>query len=135
MTFSTTARRISVVLLSLGLLFTAGCGSDDAAGNSTDSSTSDSTSNSDSTGGDGDYAFGTDRDQMREAIDTAFSSQGGKSTWDGDTLVLTIDGDADSVMAGFTQCRVLDELLTEDDSAVIAFPNGKVNCADVLPNE
>lgn len=131
MTFSTNARRISAVLLSLGLLLTAGCGNDEAA----DDSTNASASGSNTAGGDGDYAFGTDREQILEAIDTAFKSQGGKSSWDGDTLVLRVDGDADGMMAGFTQCRVLDEILTEEDSSVIEFPNGRVDCAEVLSND
>lgn len=78
------------------------------------------------------YAFGVDRDQMAEAIETAFSSQSGKARWDGDTLILTVDGSASDTMAGFTECRVLDTLLTEEDSSTIEFPDGSVECQEVL---
>ena len=85
-------------------------------------------------GGDGDdeYAFGTDRDEIAYSIEQAFITQNGKARWEGDTLVLAIDGDAGAAIAGFTECRVLLELLKEDDASVIEFPNGQVACADVL---
>lgn len=87
----------------------------------------------DAAGGDGEYAFGTDRDQIAQAIEQAFGSQGGSAAWEGDTLVLTVDGDADSTMAGFSQCMVLAEILNEGDIPVVEFPNGRINCVDVLP--
>lgn len=81
---------------------------------------------------DGDYAFGTDRDQIAQAIETAFSSQSGKARWDGDILILAVDGSASDTMAGFTECRVLATLLTEEDSSTIEFPDGSVECQEVL---
>lgn len=81
---------------------------------------------------DGEYAFGTDRDEIAYSIEQAFITQNGKARWEGDTLVLAIDGDADGAIAGFTECRVLLELLQEDDASIIEYPNGQVACADVL---
>lgn len=81
---------------------------------------------------DGDYAFGTDREQVATAIEQAFSTKNAKASWDGDTFILAIDGDANEMMAGFTDCRVLLGLLNEDDQAVIEFPNGSVACEEVL---
>lgn len=83
--------------------------------------------------GDGEYAFGTDREQIAYSIEEAFSSKNAKARWEGDTLVLALDGDADKAIAGFTECRVLAELLTDDDVSAVEFPNGRVECADVLP--
>lgn len=82
--------------------------------------------------GDGDYAFGTDRDQIATAIEAGFKSENGKARWEGDTLVLSVDGDADKPMAGHTQCSVLSHLLNEGDLSRIEFSNGSVECADVL---
>lgn len=84
-------------------------------------------------GGDGEYAFGTDRGQITIAIDKAFAGQNGKARWEGDVLVLAVDGDATSTVAGFTQCRVLDQILLEGDDSVIEYPNGRVSCAEILP--
>jgi|SRR5690606_18917135 len=83
--------------------------------------------------GDGEYAFGTDRDQIAASISAAFSSKNGEARWDGDTLVLRIDGDATATIAGVTECLVLQELLNEGDGSVIEYPNGTLACADVLP--
>lgn len=82
--------------------------------------------------GDGDYAFGSDRDQIAFAIEKAFSTKNATAAWEGETLVLSLDGDADEMMAGFTECRVLADLLTDDDLSAVVFPNGRVECADVL---
>ncbi len=62
----------------------------------------------------------------------AFENDNGKASWEGDTLLLALDGDAGAMMAGFTPCRVLSETLGDDDASVVAFPNGRVDCADVL---
>lgn len=79
------------------------------------------------------YAFGTDQDQMATAIESAFSTKNGSATWEADTLVLSIDGDATESMAGFQECMVLEQLLHDDDLSSIEYPNGRVDCADVLP--
>lgn len=121
-----------------GLLVTAGaaCGSGGDAPDAdpaTEPPVLEQTSPSgDSGGGDGDYAFGTDRDQIAEAVEGAFSTQNGTARWEGDTLVLSVDGDAGGPIAGFTECRVLDGLLQEGDAKVVEFPNGRVDCAETL---
>ena len=84
--------------------------------------------------GSGEYAFGVDRDEIATSIEAAFANKNGDARWEGDTLVLRLDGDAATPMAGFTECRVLLELLLEDDVSVIEYPNGQVACADVLAN-
>lgn len=138
MRLSTTLRAggIALMLALVGLAAACASGPADSAGADNEVSSgaeapADPGSSEPSTG-DGDYAFGTDRDQMATAIEAAFKSDNGKAKWDGDTLVLSIDGDATGTMAGFTQCRVLVQLLTEDDLSVIKFPNGEVLCEEVL---
>lgn len=85
--------------------------------------------------GQGDYVFGTGRDTIAQAVESAYATTGGQAAWEGDTLVLGVDGDATEAMAGFSQCRVVTELLNEGDAAAIEFPNGRVECADVLTDD
>lgn len=85
--------------------------------------------------GEADYAFGTGRDTIAQAIEAAYSTTGGQAGWEGDTLVLGVDGDATEAMAGFSQCRVVTQMLNEGDAAAIEFPNGRVECADVLNDD
>lgn len=82
--------------------------------------------------GQGDYAFGTNRDQITEAIVTTYSSSNAKGRWDGNTFILSIEGDAEGVLAGFSECRVVAEMLQEDDSVIIEYPNGQVDCTELL---
>lgn len=81
------------------------------------------------------YAFGTDRDQIATAIETPYKNRNGSASWRGDTLVLSIDGDATDTMAGFSECRVISHFLTDGDTSEIEFPNGSVNCEELLDND
>ena len=83
-------------------------------------------------GGDGDYAFGTERDDIATAVEAAFSTKNATARWDGDRLVLALDGDIDALMPGFKECRVLSHILLETDVASIEFPNGSVTCEEAL---
>lgn len=86
--------------------------------------------------GDGQYAFGTDRDQIATAVEASMASKGAKAHWEGDTLVLVLpDGDANDGLAGFTECRAMGHLLADGDASAIEFPNGRVSCADVLSED
>ena len=138
MRLSTTLRAGSAALLLTLVGLTSACASGPAdSGPSLDSDSGTSAESneevaSEESSGDGDYAFGSDRDQVATAIESAFESQNGKVKWDGDTLVLSVDGDATKAMAGFQQCRVLGHLINEEDLSVIKFPNGEVSCEEVL---
>ncbi len=121
---TTTRAGVTAAMATMALLVGACGGSDSAA--------KDAPTSSKKSSGTGDYAFGTDRDQMGEAIERAFATQDGKVRWDGDLLILSVDGDADEAMAGFTECRVLASLLKEDDQTAIKFPNGQVDCSTLL---
>lgn len=82
--------------------------------------------------GEGDYVFGLGRESIAETITETFSSNNAEAVWEGDTLVVTMDGDAEGAMAGFTECRVITEFVEEGDSVAIVYPNGRVECAEVL---
>lgn len=131
--------RAGIAALALGFVFTTtACAGDSGASTAPEpaapSAPAGDPDDAAETGDDGEdeYAFGTDRDEIAYSIEQAFTTQNGKARWEGDTLVLAIDGDAGGTLAGFTECRVLLELLKEDDASVIEFPNGQVACADVL---
>lgn len=82
--------------------------------------------------GEGDYVFGVGRDSIAEAITTTFASSNAEAVWEGDTLVVTMDGDAEGAMAGFTECRVITEFVEEGDSVAIVYPNGRVECSEIV---
>lgn len=138
-------------LLAIGasLLLLAGCAAEpgsnaapapdakpDAAAETTpkpqDDKDADESKGNDAESSDSGYAFGVNRDQLASAIETAFSSQNGKARWEGDTLILKVDGDAEGTMAGYTQCSTLSHLVNEDDLTKIEFPNGTIDCAEAL---
>lgn len=125
-------RNLALVLVVSLLLATGACGTgSDSEPNRNAGQDADSQDvSSDNQGSDN--AYGSTRDEIAFAVSKAFENDNGKATWEGDTLVLALDGDAEAMMAGFTQCRVLNEILGEDDASVVAFPNGRVDCADVL---
>lgn len=85
----------------------------------------------DQVAGDGDYAFGTDREQIAIAIEKGLASKNASARWEGDTLFLSMEGDAEGLLVA-SDCRVVSELIVEGDFAVIEYPNGKVDCTEVL---
>lgn len=82
--------------------------------------------------GEGDYAFGVGRDSIAEAVAQTYSSQNATAEWEGDTLVVTMDGDTEGPMAGWSECRVVTELVEEGDAVAFVFPSGRLECAEVL---
>lgn len=82
--------------------------------------------------GQGDYVFGLDRDSIAQTVTETFASQNAASAWEGDTLVVTMDGDAEGPLAGWNECRAVTELVEEGDSVAFAFPNGRIECDEVL---
>ena len=82
--------------------------------------------------GEGDYVFGLGRDSIVETVVDMFSSEHATAEWEGDTLVVTMDGNTEAPMAGWTECRVVTELVEPGDAVAFVFPNGRLECADVL---
>lgn len=80
--------------------------------------------------GEGDYTFGLRRDSIAETMETTFSAKNAEAAWEGDTLVLTLDGDASEDGAGDMPCRVIKEMTNEGDSGAVVFPNGRIDCED-----
>ncbi len=85
--------------------------------------------------GDGDYVFGLERDNMVEVIETTYEERKAKARWEGDVFVVALEGDAEEDMAGFSDCRVLTQLLNEGDGVTIEYPNGNIDCSDALADD
>lgn len=83
-------------------------------------------------GAEGDYAFGTNRDEIARAVSETYSTADATARWEGDTLVVSMDGDVDGALAGWTECRAVTQLVDEGDSVAIVYPNGRLECAEVL---
>lgn len=82
--------------------------------------------------GEGDYEFGLGRDSISETIETTYEDENASVEWEGDTMVVTMDGDADTPMAAWSECRVISSFVLEGDSVAIEFPNGRLECAEVM---
>ena len=93
------------------------------------------TSNAPATGLEGDYAFGTDRDDVITVIEQAYEKDNASARWEGDLFIVAMDGDGEEDMAGFSDCRVLTQFLNEDDQVRIEYPNGTVECDEVLAED
>lgn len=82
--------------------------------------------------GQGGYRFGVDRESIASAIQTTYESDNAEVTWEGDTLVLAMDGDASAPSAGFQECRVITQMINDSDEAAIEYPNGRIECTELL---
>lgn len=85
--------------------------------------------------GDGEYVFGLERDNMVEVIESTYESRNAKARWEEDRLVVTMEGDAVEDYAGFTDCRVLTQLLNDGDLVTMEYPNGDIDCELALEDE
>ena len=82
--------------------------------------------------GEGDYAFGVDRGSIAQAAAKTFAARHATADWEGDTLVVTMNGNTEDPDAGWTECRVVTNLVEEGDAVAFIFPNGRLECAEVL---
>ena len=82
--------------------------------------------------GEGDYTMGLGRESIAEAIAETYAGENATTAWEGDTLVVTMDGDAEAPMAGWGECRVVTQFVEEGDSVALVFPNGRLECSEVL---
>lgn len=76
----------------------------------------------------GDYVFGLKKEQMIEVIEKSYATDNASATWDGDTMILTMDGDATADASVAIDCRVVTGMLNEEDFLIIEYPNGRVDC-------
>ncbi|GAA3962017.1 hypothetical protein [Gordonia caeni] len=120
------------VLAAAAVTFAVGataCSSDDAGSGGTDGSPAAAEAGSaDPTG----YAFDSSRKNLATAVEKAFASKDGKAHWDGDTLVLTVDGDSSLPTAGITECRVLEHLVVDGDRTAVVYPDRRFDCETEL---
>ena len=82
--------------------------------------------------GQGDYEFGLGRDSINETIEATYGSDNASVTWEGDTMVVAMDGDAESPLAAWSECRVITRFVLEDESVAIEYPNGRLECNEVM---
>lgn len=98
---------------------------DNAAG---DDAAADADSGGGATPGlDGDYSFGLGKESMPGVFESTFSSDNAKARWDGDTMIIELEGDAESTKA-VINCSAVSSFLLEGDSLEFHYPNGVVEC-------
>lgn len=85
--------------------------------------------------GDGEYVFGLERDKMVEVVESTYGARNAKARWEDDRLVVAMEGDALEDDAGFTDCRVLTQLLNDGDLVTMEYPNGDIDCELALEDE
>ena len=75
------------------------------------------------------------QDQMLPAIEQTYSARNASARLEGDVVHVRMDGDASGAMAGFSDCRVLTQLVRDTESVVLEFPNGKIDCTELLGSD
>ena len=68
-------------------------------------------------------------------IEAAFRDRNAIARWEGTVMHVKMTGDATTSMPGFRECRVLIQLLKEGQAAVVEFPNGTLQCTEVLKED
>lgn len=76
---------------------------------------------------DGDYEFGLGKEAMPGVFESTFSSDNAKARWDGDTMIIELDGDVESTTA-YINCSAVSSFLLEGDSLEFHYPNGVFEC-------
>lgn len=75
------------------------------------------------------------RDGLVAGIEGAFKKRNAKARWEGDVMHVAMDGDAAKSMAGWTECRVIHQVVKEGQTGVLEFPNGTLQCTEVLKGQ
>lgn len=144
MTFPHSMRRI-LAAASIVLLGAAACSSDEdpadneggdvgsaVDANADDAADGEAAADIDSGDGatqglDGDYSFGLGKESMPGVFETTFSSDNAKARWDGDTMIIEMDGDVESTTAHIN-CSAVSSFLLEGDTLEFRYPNGVFEC-------
>lgn len=66
--------------------------------------------------------------QMIPALEQTYKSRNAKARMEGKVMHVRMDGDASVPNAGWTDCRVISQLIRKEETAVLEFPNGTVDC-------
>lgn len=75
---------------------------------------------------------GAIQDQMLVAIEKTYASRNAKTRLDGTVVHVSMDGDAEGSMAGFSDCRVLSQAVRETETVMLEYPNGTIDCVALL---
>ena len=78
--------------------------------------------------GSGDDATTSNRPGVIMLAESAFAGFNGAAHWDGDTLVMALDGDVNAEEDAALACGILDAWLEDGESARLEFPNGTLDC-------
>jgi len=68
------------------------------------------------------------QDKMLPAIEATYASRNAKVSLQGSVVHVRMDGDASAPNAGWTDCRVISQAIRKEQSAVLEFPNGTIDC-------
>ena len=123
-----------VSMAALTMAVTLGCGADSGNGESTAATTTAPSPGS---------FDASNREHVDEAImaqiipgiEAGFSDRNATGRWEGTVMHVKMSGDATTETAGFSECRVLVQLLKEGQTAVVEFPNGALQCSEVLNDD
>lgn len=77
-------------------------------------------------------ASGNARAGLVAGVEAAFRERNAKARWDGEVMHVAMEGDAAKSMAGWTECRVIHQLVADGQSGALEFPNGTLQCTEVL---
>ncbi|AVP56458.1 hypothetical protein C7H73_01390 [Pulveribacter suum] len=68
------------------------------------------------------------QDQMLPAIEKTYASRKAQVSLQGSVVHVRMDGDASAPNAGWTDCRAISQLIRKEQTAVLEFPNGTIDC-------
>lgn len=131
-------RPAAVVLAGLLAAGTAACGGDtnDGAVPATDTADSSTTDQDTSDEGDGvngmdpegDRAFDVDQDTVVTSI--LRGTDAVAAEWDGSTLRVIFESGSVDDMEATIPCTAAETVMADDESAVIVYPDGEIDCSD-----
>lgn len=122
------AKYLGMALIGMTLALAAGCSSD------TDQTATPADSN---TSGKASAPSGTElrdaiRAQLLPGIEAAYASRKAKAWLDGGVVHVRMEGDVSANRAGWSECRMVTQLISKDQRVIIEFPNGAIDCAELL---
>lgn len=124
MTKSTVGRRMALAAsLALGIALAA-CGKQEAPPPATTGASTSASAPALSASAIGEAM----QQQMVPALEQAFESRNAKVRLEGNVMRVRMDGDVNAPNAGWTDCRVISQLIRKEETAVLEFPNGTIDC-------
>ncbi|AVO49106.1 hypothetical protein C6568_07420 [Melaminivora suipulveris] len=73
-------------------------------------------------------ARGTNQEHLFAAIEQTYKSRKAKVRLEGSVVHVRMDGDASVTNAGWTDCRVISQLIDKGQTAMLEFPGGNIDC-------